>query len=105
MELKGAACKFHPVLGDELNKVWKEHLTYSFLIPDTGLVAGTISVVDTLWFAVGRDPLVPLLALADSGVVGHSALGMLTALLLRARVSTLVTKEGKVFRQTTMKFM
>ena len=99
MELKGAACKFHPVLGDpELNKVWrdfkKEHLTYSFLIPDTGLVGGTISVVDTLWFAVWRDPLVPLLALADSGVVGHSALGMLTALLVRARVSTLVTKKG-----------
>ena len=100
MELKGAACKFHPVLGDpELNKVVRDfksilHFTYSFLIPDTGLVAGTISVVDTLWFAVGRDPLVPLLALADSGVVGHSALGMLTALLLRARVSTLVTKEG-----------
>ena len=43
------------------------------LLPDTGLVAGAIAVLDTLWSAAGRGAMEALLAMADRLVVFHCA--------------------------------
>ena len=43
------------------------------LLPDTGLVAGTIAVLGALWLALRRGALEALLAMAHCLVVFHCA--------------------------------